>query len=103
MKLRGKQKRFLRAKANHLNPIFSIGKNGLSEVWLEEIYKAVDKRELIKVSIQQNSTIGVEDVKMYIEENSDINVVQTIGRILVLFKPSSDDDYQTLSKEVSLI
>ena len=32
MKLRGKQKRYLRSEAHHLKPIFQIGKDGVSEV-----------------------------------------------------------------------
>lgn len=51
MELTGKQKRFLRASANRMRPIFEIGKNGLSKVWLDEISKALDSRELIKVNI----------------------------------------------------
>ena len=54
MHLRGKQKRFLRAQANHLQPLFSVGKNGLTPAWLAQLSGALDKRELIKVSILQN-------------------------------------------------
>ena len=88
MKLRGKQKRYLRSEAHHLKPIFQIGKDGLSEVWLDEVLKALDKRELLKVNILQNSLVEVEDVKEFIENNSDAQVIQTIGNVLVLFKKS---------------
>ena len=84
MKLRGKQKRYLRSEAHHLKPIFQIGKDGLSEVWLDEVLKALDKRELLKVNILQNSLVEVEDVKEFIENNSDAQVIQTIGNVLVL-------------------
>lgn len=100
MKLTGKQKRFLRANANRLRPIFEVGKNGLSPVWLEEITKALDSRELIKVNVLQNSTATLADIKDYIEAKSDIAVVQTIGKTLVLFKPSKDEKHQDLSTEV---
>lgn len=88
MKLRGKQKRYLRSEAHHLKPIFQIGKDGLSEVWLDEVLKALDKRELLKVNILQNSLVEVEDVKEFIENNSDAQVIQTIGNVLALFKKS---------------
>ena len=88
MKLRGKQKRYLRSEAHHLKPIFQIGKDGLSEVWLDEVLKALDKRELLKVNILQNSLVEVEEVKEFIENNSDAQVIQTIGNVLVLFKKS---------------
>lgn len=98
MKLRGKQKRYLRSEAHHLKPIFQIGKDGLSEVWLDEVLKALDKRELLKVNILQNSLVEVEDVKEFIENNSD---AQTIGNVLVLFKKSDKAENQKISVKVA--
>ena len=86
MNLRGKQKRFLRAQANHLQPLFAVGKNGLTPAWVDQLTGALDKRELMKVNILQNSDATAQEVKDYIEQNSEIQVVQVIGRVLVLFK-----------------
>ena len=99
MKLRGKQKRYLRSEAHHLKPIFQIGKDGLSEVWLDEVLKALDKRELLKVNILQNSLVEVEDVKEFIENNSDAQVIQTIGNVLVLFKKSDKAENTTIEND----
>ncbi|NYA64169.1 ribosome assembly RNA-binding protein YhbY [Lactobacillus salivarius] len=101
MKLRGKQKRYLRSEAHHLKPIFQIGKDGLSEVWLDEVLKALDKRELLQVNILQNSLVEVEDVKEFIENNSDAQVIQTIGNVLVLFKKSDKAENQKISVKVA--
>lgn len=101
MKLRGKQKRYLRSEAHHLKPIFQIGKDGLNEVWLDEVLKALDKRELLKVNILQNSLVEVEDVKEFIENNSDAQVIQTIGNVLVLFKKSDKAENQKISVKVA--
>lgn len=101
MKLRGKQKRYLRSEAHHLKPIFQIGKDGLSEVWLDEVLKALDKRELLKVNILQNSLVEVEDVKEFIENNSDAQVIQTISNVLVLFKKSDKAENQKISVKVA--
>lgn len=101
MKLRGKQKRYLRSEAHHLKPIFQIGKDGLSEVWLDEVLKALDKRELLKVNILQNSLVEVEDVKEFIENNSDAQVIQTIGNVLVLFKKPDKAENQKISVKVA--
>ncbi|MBM6753947.1 ribosome assembly RNA-binding protein YhbY [Lactobacillus alvi] len=103
MELRGKQKRFLRAQANHLQPLFSVGKNGLTPTWVAQLNGALDRRELIKVSLLQNTAVDVADVKEYIEEHSDIQVVQTIGRVLVLFKPAEKPEFQDISVQVAKI
>ena len=55
MELNGKQKRYLRALAVNIKPIVQIGKSGLSNEILTSIRTACDARELIKVSILQNS------------------------------------------------
>ncbi|UQS85275.1 ribosome assembly RNA-binding protein YhbY [Apilactobacillus apisilvae] len=103
MNLRGKQKRYLRSQANRMNPLFSVGKNGLNDIWLEQVLDALQRRELIKINIQQNADEDVDDVKSFIEENSDINVVQTIGKTLLLFMPASKEKFQNYSVEVKHI
>ncbi len=37
MKLRGKQKRYLRSQAQHLQPIFQVGKVGLNDAMITQI------------------------------------------------------------------
>lgn len=103
MKLRGKQKRYLRAQANHLSPIFSVGKNGLTQAWLEQLDGALDRRELIKVSLQQNTDATVDQAAAFIEENTTIQVVQKIGRVLLLFKQSANEKQRDLSAKVAKI
>ena len=89
MKLRGKQKRFLRAQANHLQPIFAVGKEGLTQNWVDQLDGALDRRELIKVNILQNSDVTPKDVQHFIESQTEIQVVHIIGRVLVLCKVSA--------------
>ena len=47
--------------------------------------------------------MDVADVKEYIEEHSDIQVVQTNGRVLVLFKPAEKPEFQDISVQVAKI
>ena len=42
--LRGKQKRYLRASAHDMRPLFSIGKQGLTQNWLDQLEDAINKR-----------------------------------------------------------
>ena len=95
MSLRGKQKRFLRSQAHHLQPIVQLGKGGIEE--------ALEKRELVKVSLLQNTDEIAEDVAQVLEQAIACEVVQIIGRVLVLYKASSKEKYQRISKEVHAI
>ena len=99
-KLTGKQKRFLRAQAHNMNPVFQIGKNDLSEDIVMEYEDALSKRELMKVQILQNATIEPKEAALFIEEQSDITVVQVIGKVLVLYLPATEDKYKKYSTEL---
>ncbi|MGH1943353.1 ribosome assembly RNA-binding protein YhbY [Enterococcus faecium] len=103
MSLRGKQKRFLRSKAHHLQPIFQIGKGGINSAMIVQIEEALEKRELIKVSLLQNTDEIVEEAAQVLEKEIDCEIVQIIGRVIVLYKSSTKEKYQRLSKEVKAI
>lgn len=101
MELTGKQKRYLRAQAHHLTPIVQIGKGGLTNEIKTSIRNALDARELIKVTILQNSDADIDDVAE-IEEMS-FDVVQKIGRILVVFKVAEKRENRKISLDVKAI
>lgn len=103
MSLRGKQKRFLRSKAHHLQPIFQIGKGGINSAMIVQIEEALEKRELIKVSLLQNTDEVAEEAAQVLEKEIDCDIVQIIGRVIVLYKPSTKEKYQRLSNEVKAI
>ena len=75
MSLRGKQKRFLRSKAHHLQPIFQIGKGGINSAMIVQIEEALEKRELIKVSLLQNTDEIAEEAAQVLEKEIDCEIV----------------------------
>lgn len=90
----------MRSKAHHLHPIFQIGKNGINDELLKQIGEALEKRELIKISLLQNTDEEAADVASAVEETIDAKAVQIIGRVIVLFKPSSQEKYQRISSQL---
>ena len=99
MELNGKQKRYLRSLAVNIKPIVQIGKGGLTNEILTSIRTACDARELIKVNILQNSDEVASDVAENIEEMG-LDVVQVIGRNLVVFKVSDRKENRKISEDV---
>jgi len=89
--LTGKQKRFLRAKANRLKPIFQVGKSGVNENMVEQISEALEKRELIKISILQNCDEDKNEVAAELSEGASAILVQVIGNQIVLYKESEEN------------
>ncbi|HHY20316.1 MAG TPA: ribosome assembly RNA-binding protein YhbY [Bacilli bacterium] len=88
--LTGKQKRFLRAKAHHLSPIFQVGKGGVNENMVKQIEEALEARELIKVSILQNCDDDRYEVAEALSEQANAELVQVIGHVIVLYKESKE-------------
>ncbi|MFK4913181.1 ribosome assembly RNA-binding protein YhbY [Lactococcus petauri] len=102
MELTGKQKRYLRSLAVNIRPIVQIGKSGLSNEILTSIRRAADARELIKVNILQNSDETAKDVAAMIDEMG-LNVVQIIGRNIVVFKVSDRKENRKISEDVKKV
>lgn len=100
LNLRGKQKRFLRAQAHDMNPVFQIGKNPITADIVAEYEDALSKRELMKVQVLQNSSMTPKEAAEFIEEQSEITVVQVIGKVLVLYLPAEEEKYQRYSQEM---
>lgn len=84
-----KQKVYLRSLAQGIKPVCQIGKEGLSENLLETVLNCLNKHELIKISILQNSIVTKEEAEEFFTDN-DIEFVQAIGRQIVLYKESDD-------------
>lgn len=89
--LTGKQKRFLRAKAHHLDPIFQVGKGGVNENMIKQINEALEVRELIKVQILQNCDDDKQDVADALVNGAKAELVQVIGNVIVLYKESEEN------------
>lgn len=88
--LTGKQKRFLRAEAHHLTPIFQVGKGGVNDNLIKQIEEALEVRELIKVSMLDTCSEDKHDVADSLAEGADAELVQLIGRTVVLYKESKE-------------
>ncbi|MGN7409790.1 MULTISPECIES: ribosome assembly RNA-binding protein YhbY [unclassified Sporosarcina] len=88
--LTSKQKSFLRSEAHHLQPIFQIGKSGLTDAIIKQIEEALEARELIKVSVLQNCEQDKEEIADLLSEQAGLEVVQIIGKTIVLYKESTE-------------
>lgn len=89
--LTGKQKRFLRSKAHHLNPIFQVGKGGVNDNLIKQIGETLEVRELLKVSVLQNCDEDRNDVATQLSKGARAELVQIIGNTIVLYKESREN------------
>ena len=87
--LTGKQKSFLRTQAHELQPIVQVGKNLVTETVVDTVVKALEARELIKISVLQNCLAEPKEVAEVIAMQADAQIVQVIGRVIILYKKST--------------
>ncbi|SHI47695.1 RNA-binding protein [Clostridium amylolyticum] len=83
-----KQRAYLRSLANNISPIFQLGKNGIEEAFLNQIESALEARELIKISVLENSGQDTREASDKICEAIGCEGVQVIGNKIVLYKQS---------------
>ena len=88
--LTGKQKRFLRSKAMTMDALYQIGKDGLGKNFIKQIDDALEARELIKISVLKNCADDPRELAEVIAERTRSQVVQVIGKKIVLYKEGKD-------------
>lgn len=88
--LNGKQKRFLRAMASKEKAIVQVGKEGLSYNLFNTLKNALDARELVKVSVLKSCDEEIRTIAIDLSANSNSEIVQVIGRSIVLYKASKE-------------
>jgi RNA-binding protein len=89
--LNNKQKKFLRSQAHHLNPIFQVGKGGVNDHLITHIKEAIEVRELMKISVLNNCIEDKHDVAEALAAGASAELVQVIGKVIVLYKESKDN------------
>lgn len=88
--LTSKQRAYLRGLGNTLEPIFLIGKGGVTDTMIEEIDAALEARELIKLKVLNNSMEEPREAAQAIAESVDADVVQVIGGKFILYRQSKE-------------
>ncbi|WP_424768984.1 ribosome assembly RNA-binding protein YhbY [Paenibacillus sp. sgz302251] len=96
--LTGKQKRYLRSLAHHLTPIFQVGKGGTNDHLIRHIEEAIETRELIKLSVLNNCLDDPKEIGAEVAAASGAELVQVIGKTIVLYKESKDNKQIELPK-----
>lgn len=81
-----KQRAYLRGLANTMDPIFQIGKNGLTDVLIQQLDDALEARELIKITVLETAPENVKDLGNEISERTDSIFVQAVGNKITLFR-----------------
>jgi RNA-binding protein len=83
----------LRALANSLKPVVTIGKNGIDDASLLQIDHSLEAHELIKCSLLQTALTDAQTLAQKVADQLNAVVVQTIGNRCVFYRRSSRTNF----------
>ena len=87
----GKHRANLRKIGQGLQPVFQIGKEGISDTVIVAIDEALEKREIIKVSILENAMLDTRTTCDEIAKRLLAEPVQAIGNKFVIYRKSQNE------------
>lgn len=85
-----KQRAYLKGLAMNIEPIFQVGKSSLTPELIQAISESFNTRELIKISVLKNCIDDPKEIAQMMAERTRSQVVQVIGKKIVLYKESKE-------------
>ncbi len=95
--MNSKQRAILRSEASRIDAIFQIGKGEINDAAIKSISDALEARELVKISVLQNSDADPREAAEDIASRTDAEVVGVIGRKIVIYRMSSKPEKRKYS------
>ena len=86
-----KQRSYLKGIAMTTEPIFQIGKSSVTPELTAAIAEALEARELIKITVLKICLDDGKSIAQVLAERTRSEVVQVIGKKIVLYKPAKDE------------
>lgn len=89
--LTGKQRSYLKKLAHNIRPIVQLGKEGLSENFIQQFDQTIESKELVKVNVLDSSYLDAKEAANELAERTNSEFVQAIGRKFVLYREAKED------------
>ncbi len=86
-----KQRAYLKSLASNIAPIFQVGKASLTPELVSAVDEALEKRELIKLSVLKNCFDDPKELAAMMAERTRSSVVHVIGKKIVLYRPNKKE------------
>lgn len=87
-----KERAYFRSMANTLQPIFQIGKNGVSDNTIKQLDDALQARELIKITILETAGENAKSLVQEVASRLGAEVIQVIGSKFVIYRKSNKNN-----------
>ena len=92
MSLDTKDKKRLRTIGHKLKPVVTVASKGFTDATRQEINRALDDHELIKVSVKTGSRESRSEITTDICNSCPAELVQAIGNIILIYRAADKPD-----------
>lgn len=82
----GKQKRFLKGEAHHLDPLVRVGHEGITPGVITAVSDVLETHELVKVKLLDGAPTDKKEAGPELAEACGAHHVGTVGRIVILYR-----------------
>ena len=95
-----KQRAYLKGLAMNIDSVFQIGKSSLTPEVTQAVSEALEARELVKITVLKNCLDDGRSIAEVLAERPHSEVVQVIGRKIVLYRPAKDESKRKIQLPV---
>ena len=85
-----KQRAYLKGLAMNIEPIFQVGQSSLTPEVTNAVSESFNTHELIKIAVLKNCLDDPREIAAVLAERTHSEVVQVIGKKIVLYKENKD-------------
>lgn len=89
--LTSRERAHLKARAHAMEPVVNVGKTGVTDAVIVEVERALTAHELIKVRAASQDREGRAEILKTILARTDATSVQTVGKVMVLWRPNPEE------------
>ncbi|HIE40376.1 MAG TPA: ribosome assembly RNA-binding protein YhbY [Thiomicrorhabdus sp.] len=91
-KLSNNQKKYLRGIAHGLNPMITIGTNGVTESLMEELESTLTHHEILKIKIALTDRDKRQEITQHILEETGALLVQSVGKTCIIYRQNEETE-----------
>lgn len=86
-----RERSHLKARAHAMEPVVNVGHAGVTDAVIAEVERALTAHELIKVRAASHDRDGRAEILQAIIARTDATAVQTVGKVMVLWRPNPEE------------
>ena len=91
-----KQRAYLRKLSHTMEPLFQIGKDGVTEQLINAVEEALEKREILKIKILETAVRDTKETCNELAQKLNAEPIQAIGNKFILYRRAREEKHRKI-------